>query len=102
TLALCRSAARQVIEQFSQAVRQPAPPLIDRPTACWLMARLWDNQLELSAVGDCQLIHSSTAGILEFGGKIGDVAAPVRDELARLKAAGVEAKDLGRLLLPLE
>jgi len=102
TRALCRSAAGQVIEQFSQVAPEPTPPLIDRPTACWLMARLWDGQLELSTVGDCQLIHAGAEGVLEFGGKIGDVAAPVRDELARLKAAGVDARDLVRLLLPFE
>jgi hypothetical protein len=102
TKALLMSAAQQVIAQFAHAVTNPAPPLIDRPTACWLMARLWDGGLELSTVGDCQLIHSGARGVFHFGGDLGDVAAPVRQALAQLKQARVAAEDLVQRLLPLE
>ncbi len=100
---LLTEAADDVIESFLQIAQDPVPPMIDRPTACWLMARLWDGQLELSAVGDCCLVHKGLNGTTSFGGKISDeLAAPVRQELKRLKAEGVDAGKLADLLRPLE
>jgi hypothetical protein len=103
TETLCARAAEQVIAAFAGVVRQPPPPPIDRPTACLLIARLWRDRLELSTVGDCWLIHAGAHGVSDFGAKIDDaVAAPVRDALARFKAAGVSHADLLELLLPFE
>lgn len=100
---LCRAAMTDVAARFAEAAGSPPPDLADCPTACLLMARLWEGRLELSSVGDCWMLRAGADGVTEFGVKISDeVAAPVRDELARLTAAGVAGAELFERLVPLE
>lgn len=103
TRSLLRAAAEDAIARFLAQAEAPVPPMIDRPTACLLMARLWQGGLELSTLGDCWLLRSSAGRVSEFGSKLGDeVAGPVRQEMARLKAAGFAGAALFEQLLPME
>ena len=99
---ILRAAAESVIHKFDTIVHKPLPPMIDRPTACFLMARIWKRRLELSAVGDCWMIHSSRAGVSDFGVKIGDTAEPVHKEMKRLRSLSLAGTELLARLLPFE
>lgn len=99
---LLQAAAEHAIGRFEAEPSTPELPIIDGPTACLLMARLWQGRLQLTTLGDCWLLRSSGGRVTEFGRKPGDGAGPVGREAARLRAAGVDGADLFERLLPLE
>ncbi len=102
TPVLLAAAAQNTIAQYKDAAGESPPALIDGPTACLTMARLWKGQLEISSAGDCWAIYRTGGKLGEFGAKHDALSKPVRAERARLSAEGIPVAEIQKRLAPFE
>ena len=102
TPAILKQAAKAMIARYEIAVAGNPPPMIDRPTACLMMARLDDRTMTISSVGDCWIVYRTNGKLGDFGVTHMEAAQPVYDERARLIAAGTPQPEMEKALLPKE
>jgi hypothetical protein len=95
-------ASQNTIRRYDDLMGDTAPPLIERPTACFAMARLWNDRLEVSTLYDSGIIYQSRTNVVTFGCVGSPLAKEVHKERDRLIADGTMPSQLHDLLLPME
>ncbi len=98
---LLRRAAEGTIARYNEILPSP-PPLIERPTACFAMARIWKGSLEISTLYDSGVLYRGSNGTRTFGCEGSPLAKKIHHERDRLIAEGTPVAQLHELLMPME
>jgi serine/threonine protein phosphatase PrpC len=93
-------AAAIIAQEYNDLMGSNAPPIIERPTACLTIARLFKSHLEISVIGDSGAIYQGKDGNHVYGCEPIEAAIPLQAELRRLKAQNLDAAELKQALLP--
>ena len=98
---LLLAAIEATIARYNQLVPNP-PQLIERPTACFAMVRLWQGALEISTIYDSGVLYRSEQGTQTFGCVGSGTHKIIHKAIDQFIAAGATPAEIPALVLPLE